>query len=87
MPKILNICRERREKRVKLKTKPTMMPNGFLLSPVAPPARIKGKIGRMQGEKTSPIPSKKARLYWRNASCMDIFLLNVILTYSKERHK
>ena len=47
-------------KKVKLKIKPAIIPNGLLLPPVVPLPKTIGRIGKMQGDKMVTIPPKKA---------------------------
>ena len=46
-------------KKVKLRTKPKIMPNGRFLSPLMPERTI-GRIGKIHGDKIVTIPAKKA---------------------------
>lgn len=47
---------------VKVMMKPVMIPNGLALFPVNDPARMMGRIGKIQGEIINATPSTKASI-------------------------
>ena len=55
------IADKNRVKKVKLKTKPIIIPRGFLFPPPTVPDKTTGKIGRIQGERIVTTPPKKAK--------------------------
>jgi hypothetical protein len=60
MPDISTIFRDSSAKKVKLNTKPAIIKKGLVLLPTIEVANIKGKMGRIQGDRISAKPSKKA---------------------------
>jgi len=61
-PVALTMAERASVKKVKLPTKPTMMPSGLFSSCETPPAKIIGKRGRMQGERMVTKPPMKAKI-------------------------
>ena len=61
IPVILIINERKRVKKVKLKTKPRIIPNGFLFPSPTAPDKTTGSIGKMHGERMVTIPPKNEK--------------------------
>ena len=65
-PVALTIADRNRVKKVKPKTKPVIIPKGFLFPPPTVPDKTTGKMGRMHGERMVTTPPKKAKRISKN---------------------